>query len=304
MDILASPGTLPVSPATVSRVDIVGVPMDLGASRRGVDMGPSAVRYARLHEKLRAMGIAEINDRGNLAVPVRETLEQHDRHAKYYDVIERVCKELADNVASIVQEGGFPIVLGGDHSIAMGSLEGLTRARGSAPGVIWIDAHSDINSPDTSPSGNVHGMPLWFAIKNGFADAARTVQIGLRDVDAIEKENLRRSGVKAFSMSDVDRLGMPRVMEQAIAIAGRGDAKIACSFDMDGIDPSEAPGTGTPVRGGLSYREAHLIMEMLAESGKIGSIEMVEVNPILDTRNQTAILAVDLICSGLGKSIL
>lgn len=303
MDILASSGTLPVSPATVSRVDIVGVPMDLGASRRGVDMGPSAVRYARLHEKLRAMGISEINDRGNLAVPVRETLEQHDRHAKYYDVIERVCKELADNVASIVQEGGFPVVLGGDHSIAMGSLEGLTRARGNAPGVIWIDAHSDINSPDTSPSGNVHGMPLWFAINNGYADAARTVQIGLRDVDAIEKENLRRSGVKAFSMSDVDRLGMPRVMEQAIAIAGAG-GNIACSFDMDGIDPSEAPGTGTPVRGGLSYREAHLIMEMLAESGKIGSIEMVEVNPILDTRNQTAILAVDLICSGLGKSIL
>jgi len=304
VNILASPGTVPVTPATVSRVDIVGVPMDLGASRRGVDMGPYAVRYARLHEKLRAMGISEINDRGNLSVPIREALEQHDKRAKYYDVIERVCKELADNVASIVEEGGFPVVLGGDHSIAMGSLEGLTRARGKAPGVIWIDAHSDINSPDTSPSGNVHGMPLWFAIKNGFADAARTVQIGLRDVDAIEKENLRRSGVKAFSMSDVDRLGMPRVMEQAILIAGAENGKIACSFDMDGIDPSEAPGTGTPVRGGLSFREAHLIMEMLAESGQIGSIEMVEINPILDMRNQTAILAVDLICSGLGKSIL
>ena len=304
MDILASPIPVPVTPATVSRVDIVGVPMDLGASRRGVDMGPYAVRYARLHDKLRAMGITEINDRGNLSVPIREAHDQYDKRAKYYDVIERVCKELADIVATVVQQGGFPIVLGGDHSIAMGSLEGLTHARGRAPGLIWIDAHSDINSPDTSPSGNVHGMPLWFAIKNGFADAARTVQIGLRDVDAIEKENLRRSGVKAFSMSDVDRLGMTHVMEQAIRIAGAGNGKIACSFDMDGIDPSEAPGTGTPVRGGLSYREAHLIMEMLAESGQIGSIEMVEINPILDTRNQTAILAVDLICSGLGKSIL
>lgn len=304
MKTLSSAQPQPVTPATVTRVDVVGVPMDLGASRRGVDMGPYAVRYARLNEKLRAMGIAQLNDRGNLSVPIREAVDQHDKRAKYYDTISTVCAELARTVEEIVREGGFPVVLGGDHSIAMGTLEGLTRARGKAPGVIWIDAHSDINSPDSSPSGNVHGMPLWFAIDKGYADPARTVQIGLRDVDAIEKANLRSSGVKAFSMSDVDRLGMPRVMQEAIAITGGDGGKIHCSFDMDGIDPSEAPGTGTPVKGGLSFREAHLIMEMLAETGQIGSIEMVEINPILDTRNQTAILAVDLICSGLGKSIL
>jgi arginase len=292
------------SPRELSRVDIVGVPMDLGASRRGVDMGPYAVRYAKLNERLRALKISEIYDHGNLQVPLREEFEQGDRHAKYYDIIDRVCGELAREVEHIVNSGGFPIVLGGDHSIAMGTLKGLTRARGQAPGVVWVDAHSDINSPDSSPSGNVHGMPLWFALKNGYADPKHTVQIGLRDVDASEKENLRASGVAAYTMSDVDRLGMTRVMEQAIEIAGAGGRPIHMSFDMDGIDPSEAPGTGTPVKGGLSFREAHLAMEMLAESGQLGSIEMVEINPILDTRNQTAILAVGLICSGLGKSIL
>src|SRR5581483_1483216 len=180
-------------------------------------------------------------------------------------------------------------------------IKGLTQGRKEIPGLVWIDAHSDINSLESSPSGNVHGMPLWFALDNGFADPARTVQIGLRDVDVNEKRELRETGIKAFTMSDVDRLGMTRVMEEAIRIAG---GTIHVSFDMDGIDPSEAPGTGTPVKGGLSYREAHLAMEMLFESGQLGSIEMVEINPILDTRNQTAVLAVGLICSGLGKSIL
>lgn len=291
-------------PRSIERVDIVGVPMDLGASRRGVDMGPYAVRYAKLNERLRALNIPEIYDHGNLQVPLREEFGQGERTAKYFDIIERVCDELAREVEHIVNSNGFPIVLGGDHSIAMGTLKGLTRARGKAPGVVWVDAHSDINSPDTSPSGNVHGMPLWFAIKNGFADPKRTVQIGLRDVDASEKANLRQAGIVAYTMSDVDRLGMTRVMEHAIEVAGADSAPIHMSFDMDGIDPSEAPGTGTPVKGGLSFREAHLAMEMLAESGKLGSIEMVEINPILDTRNQTAILAVGLVCSGLGKSIL
>ena len=288
----------------VRRVDVVGVPMDLGASRRGVDMGPYAVRYARLNERLRGLGIPEIYDHGNLQVPLREEFEQGNQRAKYYDIIENVCAQLATEVEHIVNSEGFPIVLGGDHSIAMGTLAGLTKARGEAPGLVWVDAHSDINSPDSSPSGNVHGMPLWFALQKGYADPKRTVQIGLRDVDASEKENLRKSGVKAYTMSDVDRLGMTRVMEQAIAIAGAGGKPIHMSFDMDGIDPSEAPGTGTPVKGGLSFREAHLAMEMLAESRQLASIEMVEVNPILDTRNQTAVLAVGLICSGLGKSIL
>ena len=289
---------------SAARVDVIGVPMDLGASRRGVDMGPSAVRYAKLHERLRSLGIPRIVDHGNLQVPIREALETHDHGAKYLDVIEGVCAELAVVVERSVREGGVPIVLGGDHSIAMGTLAGLTRARGDAPGVVWIDAHSDINNPQSSPTGNVHGMPLWFALQNGFATASHTVQIGLRDVDEVEKRNLRESGVRAFSMSDVDKLGMTRVMEEALAIAGGGGRTIHVSFDMDGIDPSEAPGTGTPVKGGLSYREAHLIMEMLYESGRLGSIEMVEINPILDTRNQTAVLAVGLICSALGKSIL
>jgi arginase len=295
--------SISTSPRHIERVDVVGVPMDLGASRRGVDMGPYAVRYANLNERLRSMGIPEIYDHGNLPVPQREEFAQGDQHAKYFDIIDQVCERLAREVENIVSSNGFPIVLGGDHSIAMGTLNGLTRARGAAPGLVWVDAHSDINSPQSSRSGNVHGMPLWFALQKGFADPKRTVQIGLRDVDPSEKDHLRASGVTAFTMSDVDRLTMTRVMEEAIRIAGSG-GPIHMSFDMDGIDPSEAPGTGTPVKGGLSFREAHLAMEMLAESAQLGSIEMVEINPILDTRNQTGALAVGLICSGLGKSIL
>jgi arginase len=286
------------------RVDIVGVPMDLGASRRGVDMGPSAVRYARLHDKLQRLGIERIVDHGNLPVPIRESASLDDSAAKYFGVIQSVCDQLAGVVEGAVREGGMPVVLGGDHSIAMGTLAGLRRARQKTAGLVWIDAHADINNPESSTTGNVHGMPLWFALKNGFAASGQTVQIGLRDVDLGEKRLLRELGVKAFSMSDVDKFGMMRVMEEALSIAGSGDSPIHVSFDMDGIDPSEAPGTGTPVKGGLSFREAHLIMEMLYESGRLGSIEMVEINPILDQRNQTATLAVDLICSGLGKSIL
>ncbi|HEV2260962.1 MAG TPA: arginase [Candidatus Rubrimentiphilum sp.] len=286
------------------RVDVIGVPMDLGASRRGVDMGPYAVRYARLHDQLRAIGIERIEDHGNLHVPIREALSENDEHAKYFETIERLCKELAEVVEHAVREGGTPIVLGGDHSIAIGTLDGLQRARGYPAGLVWVDAHADINSPKSSHSGNVHGMPLWFALQRGFADPARTVQIGLRDLDVEEKENLRASGITTFTMSDVDRLGMTHVMEQAIGIAGAGNRELHVSFDLDAIDPREAPGTGTPVKGGLSYREAHLAMEMLAESRRLGSIEMVEINPILDTRNQTAALAVGLIGSALGKSIL
>ncbi len=287
-----------------ARVDIIGVPMDLGASRRGVDMGPSAIRYAKLHERLQSLGIPEIIDHGNLQVPIREALESIDPSAKYLAVIQAVCDELAAIVEDSIKNGGLPIVLGGDHSIAMGTLAGLTRAYGGPPGLVWIDAHADINNPESSLTGNVHGMPLWFALKNGYALAETTAQIGLRDVDETEKELIRASRVRAFSMSDVDKHGMTRVMEQALEIAGSGGRPIHVSFDMDGIDPSEAPGTGTPVKGGLSFREAHLAMELLYESGRLGSIETVEINPILDTRNQTASLAVGLILSGLGKSIL
>jgi arginase len=287
-----------------TRADVIGVPMDLGASRRGVDMGPSAIRYAKLYERLRELGIPEVLDHGNLPVPIREGLDAHDTSAKYLTVIERVCEELARFVEESVRTGGLPIVLGGDHSIAMGTLAGLTRARSAPPGLVWVDAHSDINNPQSSPSGNVHGMPLWFALKKGYARAETTVQIGLRDVDEVEKRLLRESGVRAFSMTDVDRHGVTHVMQEALAIAGANERPIHVSFDMDAIDPSEAPGTGTPVKGGLSFREAHLAMEMLYESGQLQSIEMVEINPILDTRNQTAALAVGLICSALGKSIL
>jgi len=278
--------------------------MDLGASRRGVDMGPSAVRYAKLHEALQRLGIQTIVDRGNLHVPIRESAASDDASAKFLAVIEEVCDELAVIVEDAVRAGGLPIVLGGDHSIAMGTLAGLTRARGAPPGLVWIDAHADINSPGSSATGNVHGMPLYFALRNGFARSNQTVQIGLRDVDPNEKRLLREFGVKTFTMTDVDKRGMMHVMEEARAIAGSDDAAIHVSFDMDALDPSEAPGTGTPVKGGLSYREAHLVMEMLYDSGRLGSIEMVEINPILDNRNQTAALAVGLICSALGKSIL
>jgi arginase len=288
----------------VRRVDIVGVPMDLGASRRGVDMGPSAVRYAKLHQSLRKLGIETIVDRGNLPVPIRESADADDASAKFLTVINGVCNDLALIVDDAVRAGGLPIVLGGDHSIAVGTLDGLTRARGESPGLVWIDAHADINSPGSSPTGNVHGMPLYFALSKGFAIADRTVQIGLRDVDVSEKEMLRQFNVQTFTMSDVDKRGMVHVMEEALAIAGGRGRPIHVSFDMDAIDPSEAPGTGTPVKGGLSYREAHLVMEMLHESGQLGSIEIVEINPILDHRNQTAALAVGLICSALGKSIL
>ena len=292
------------APQVVERVDVIGVPMDLGADRRGVDMGPSAVRYARLRESLLAIGVRSALDHGNLNVPVPESAAPSASNAKYLQIIRDVCDELAQLVERVVREGGFPVVLGGDHSIAIGTLAGLRRARDRAPGLIWVDAHGDINTPQTSPSGNVHGMPLAFAIEEKNVMPERTVLIGLRDVDAGEKKAIRELGVRAYTMSDIDRFGMERVIEEAIETAGGDPRSIHVSFDMDGIDPSEAPGVGTPVRGGISYREAHLAMEALAASGALGSIEITEINPILDDRNRTAQLAVELILSGLGKTIL
>jgi arginase len=286
------------------RVEVIGVPMDLGADRRGVDMGPSAIRYARLRENLAALGVAQYIDHGNIPVPVAEShVAESAKNAKYLPVILAVCRELGHLVEEIVRRGAFPLVLGGDHSIAIGTLSGVRRARGKEPGLIWIDAHGDINTPLTSPSGNVHGMPVSIALEERSIVPERTVLLGLRDVDPGERTRIRELGVRAFSMSDVDRLGMERVMEEALAIAGDG-GPLHVSFDMDGIDPAEAPGVGTPVRGGLSYREAHLAMEMVAASGKLGSFEVTEINPIFDERNTTAELAVELICSALGKTIL
>jgi arginase len=287
----------------ISRVEIIGVPMDLGADRRGVDMGPSALRYAGLKAAIESLGIST-TDRGDIPVRVAEAATIGDIAAKYLADIEETCVRLAGMVAEVVRAGAFPLVLGGDHSIAMGTLSGIRAARERAPGIIWVDAHGDINTPLTSSSGNVHGMPVSFALAARNVDPERIVFIGLRDVDAAEKRAILDLGVRAFTMSDIDRIGMPAVIEQALEIAGHGPSSLHVSFDMDGIDPSEAPGVGTPVRGGITYREAHYLMEAVAASGCLGSLEVTEINPILDTMNQTAILAVELILSALGKTTL
>lgn len=303
--VITQPSPSPAVPARarVAKVEVVGVPMDLGADRRGVDMGPSAIRYARLKESLERLGI-EVTDRGNLRVPVPESASEAVQNAKYFPIIHAVCEELAETVAGVIRGGSFPLVLGGDHSIAMGTIAGVRRARGRAPGLIWVDAHGDINTPTTSPSGNVHGMPVHFALEEASVDPARMVFIGLREVDEGERKLIRELGVKAFTMADIDRLGMSRVVDEALAIVSDGESSVHVSFDMDGIDPQEAPGVGTPVRGGISYREAHTLMEAVAASGTLGSLEITEINPILDRENQTAILAVELILSALGKTTL
>ena len=297
-------------------VEIVGVPMDLGGFRRGVDMGPSAIRYAGLRGRLAGLGFS-VRDRGNLRVADRdEDAEIEYAHgpqqAHQSGEIVRVAEELANAVADIVKGGAMPIVLGGDHSIGMGTIAGLSRA-GHRVGVIWVDAHGDINTPETTPSGNVHGMPFAVALGlaedpfprslRGTTDGKNGVLLAIRDIDAGEKDNIKRSGVTPITMSDIDRLGMHAAMEKAIAVASKGDG-IHISLDMDAIDPDEAPGVGTPVRGGLTYREVQLAMEMLASSGKLRSIEVCEVNPILDRENRTATLAVELIASALGQTIL
>jgi len=297
--------------------EIVGVPMDLGGNRRGVDMGPSAVRYAALAEKLSELGY-RVRDRGNIRVADpdegRASHEDAERDGPHnVKEIIRACEELANVVADIAKAGNIPIVLGGDHSIAMGTIAGLDRA-GHRAGVIYIDAHGDINTPETSPSGNVHGMPFAVALGlagepfpkalRGTTDGINGVLLAIRDIDAGEKPNIGLAGVTAITMADIDRTGLSEAMKKAIAIAGRAEGGIHLSLDMDAIDPNEAPGVGTPVRGGLTYREAQLAMEMLAASGKLRSIEVAEVNPILDTGNRTAQLAVELIASALGETIL
>jgi arginase len=300
----------------VKAVDIVGVPMDLGGFRRGVDMGPSAIRYAGLRRTLADLGY-RVRDRGNVRVADRDESAEVEyahggRQAHHSDEIVRAAEELAKIVTEIVKSGSMPIVLGGDHSIGMGTIAGLARA-GHRAGVLWVDAHGDINTPDTTPSGNVHGMPLAVALGiadepfpkalQGNADGKNAVLLAIRDIDTGEKDNIKRAGVTAITMSDIDRIGMARAMENALAVASRGDG-IHLSLDMDAIDPDEAPGVGTPVRGGLTYREAQLAMEMVHASGMLRSVEVCEVNPILDRENRTANLAVELIASALGQTIL
>ncbi len=295
------------------QVAIIGAALDLGAGRRGVDMGPSAIRYAGLHERLRGIGY-ECLDWGDVETAVLEATEDTDESARYLPEIKAAAEQVARLVGEALEQGALPLVLGGDHSVALGTLGGLAHARGLG-GVLWLDAHGDLNTPETSPSGNVHGMPLAAAVglANGrFASDAwtlpavepkRVALVGLRELDTRERGKIRELGIRAYTMSDIDRIGIERAIRESLThIAGPGFVHV--SFDMDALDPEVAPGVGTPVRGGLSYREAHLALELVAESGLLTSLEVVEVNPILDRENATASLAVELVASALGKTIL
>ena len=292
-------------------VAVIGAGLDLGAGRRGVDMGPSAIRHAGLHERIAGLG-REWVDWGDVTVDVPEATEVGDPHARYLESIKRSCGRVAELVAKARSEGFIPLVLGGDHSIAIGTLGGMASVNG-AGGVLWVDAHGDLNRPSTSPSGNVHGMPLAAALGVGgpeFESAAwparsveRAALVGVRSLDAGERALIEDIDVRVFTMSDVDRLGPERVVREALAFLA-GTAFLHVSFDLDVLDPMYAPGVGTPVRGGLSYREAHLILELVSEAGTLDSLELVEVNPILDRENETGILAVELAASALGARIL
>jgi arginase len=295
------------------QIRTIGVPMDLGADRRGVDFGASAIRYAGLSDQLRHLGHS-VHDIGNIVVPQPESQPVGSPHLKFLEPIVHVAEDLAQQVISALQANEFPLILGGDHSIALGSISGVAHVHRQV-GIIWVDAHADFNTEETTPSGNIHGMVL--AALAGIGDPRLThvcgwapkldpeniVVIGARDLDPGEQKLLRTHHVHVFTMSDIDRYGISDVLRQAVAIAGRHNA-IHLSLDMDSLDPREAPGVGTPVRGGLSYREAHLAMEMIADSQHLVSMDVVEVNSILDRENATARLAVELILSALGKKIL
>jgi arginase len=295
-------------------ISIIGVPMDLGADRRGVDMGPSAIRYASLQEKLTVLGY-EVEDRGNLQVPTPESYDAGARQLKYLREVRAVNEELAQALDQVVREGRFPLVLGGDHSIAIGTIAGVARHH-QRMGLIWFDAHGDLNTADTSPSGNIHGMPLAVSLGlghpdlvqiGGYApkvDPAHVVVIGARQLDPGERELIRELGIRVFTMHEIDRLGMARVMDETLSIVTDATDGVHLSLDLDGLDPHDAPGVGTPVVGGISYRESHLAMEMLAEADVLTSAEFVEVNPILDNGNRTANVAVDLIGSAFGEKVL
>ena len=299
---------------TAKQVAIIGAALDLGSGRRGVDMGPSAIRYAGIEERLTGLGYTCL-DWGNVETAVLEATTVDDERARYLPEIKAACEHVARLVEQALEQGQLPLVLGGDHSVALGTLGGLARSHGSTGGVLWIDAHADLNTPATSPSGNVHGMPLAAALgmagelfeSDGWTlpavTAERVALVGVRSLDDGERRRIRDLGVKIYTMSDVDRIGIERAIRESLAHI-RGPGFVHVSLDMDALDPEVAPGVGTPVRGGLSYREAHLALELVAESGLAGSIEVVEVNPILDRENATAQLAVELVASALGKTIL
>jgi arginase len=309
----------PISSIAPKKIRVIGVPLDLGASRRGVDMGPSAVRVAGLEARLEALG-HQVDDGGNVAVAIAEQKKVGDEHAKYLKEITATCTKAAELVLKSLEAGYTPLVLGGDHSLAAGTVSGAAefyRRKDERIGLIWVDAHSDINTPETSPSGNVHGMPLAALLGLGPSELANIynfspkirpencVLIGVRDIDQTEKDNIRRAGMtEVYTMRDIDERGMRTVIEEALRIAGRGTAGYHVSLDMDWIDPEDAPGVGTPVRGGATYREAHLAMEIIADHGRMTSFEIVEVNPVIDEHNRTADLAVELAMSAFGKKIL
>ncbi|HLY61770.1 MAG TPA: arginase [Terriglobia bacterium] len=302
----------------MQKIRILGVPLDLGQERRGVDMGPSAVRAAGLNSALKGLGL-KVEDAGNIYVKLPE--EQHfgDKRAKYLKEIAETCQESANRVCQTLEAGLFPISLGGDHSIVVGTQAGVSkyyRDHQKAIGCIWIDAHADMNTPESSPSGNVHGMPFAATLGIGPEPLAQIygyapkiqpqhcVLIGARNLDERERTMVKDSGINVFTMRAIDEQGMSEVMQKSLALATNGTAGFVVSFDMDVVDPSEAPGVGTPVNGGITFREAHLAMEMISDSKKMLALEIVEVNPILDIANKTAILAVDLATSALGKRIL
>lgn len=300
-------------------IAIIGAPLDLGAGRRGVDMGPSAVRVAGLGRRLAALGY-KVTDLGNIPVAQPEAVDDAGpSDARYLPQIAASCERLGELVAQALADGMTPLVLGGDHSIAVGTVAGVSRffrESGGKAGLLWVDAHADMNTPQSSPSGNVHGMPLACCVgvgpdslakMFGFApkvDPANVALVGLRDVDLLERGTVCDTGVRAFTMRHIDERGMRPVMDEAIAIATNGTSGFHLSLDMDFVDPAYAPGVGTPVRGGATYREAHLAMEVICDSGRMVSMEVVEVNPVIDEVNRTADLAVELILSAMGKKIL
>jgi arginase len=300
-------------------VHIIGVPLDLGGNRRGVDMGPSAFRIAGLGDRIASLG-RSIVDKGDLPAPIAETQEARDERKKYVREIAKVCQKLYETALESFADGALPLVLGGDHSLGAGSVAAAShwaqKTRDLPTGLLWIDAHGDMNTPATSLSGNVHGMPLAALLGNEPAELARiggfspkvrpanTVIIGVRNLDEREKVSVRDSKVHVFTMKDIDRHGIAAAAEQAVKLAGQDTAGIHVSFDMDVCDPSIAPGVGTPVKGGLDYREAHMLMEIVADSGLLTSLDLVEVNPTLDVRNATAQLGTELALSALGMKIL
>jgi arginase len=295
------------------QIRVIGAPIDLGADRRGVDIGPTAIRYAGLSNQLQRLGYT-VHDIGNLHIPLPESISAGNPKLKYLEPIMQVSEELARVVTEALNQHEFPLILGGDHSLALGSISGVAKVHRDV-GILWIDAHADFNTPDTTPSGNIHGMIL--AALAGLGDERLTTIggwspkikmeniaiVGARDLDDGEKELLREHHIHVFTMSDIDDHGIGKVMQRALATAGHGNQPIHVSFDIDSLDPREAPGVGTPVRGGLSYREAHFAMELIARSHKMISMDIVEVNSILDRENATAQLAVEIILSALGKKI-